>query len=63
MLSQIKTGWLLNLVGVFVIMLGTHTYGGFIFNFDQYPLWAESLNTSRAGNTTKSKDKFKLNRS
>ncbi|XP_076818938.1 Na(+)/citrate cotransporter-like [Clavelina lepadiformis] len=47
--DMIKTGWLLNLVGVFVIMLGTHTYGGFIFNFDQYPLWAETLNASQAG--------------
>ncbi|MBN3306170.1 S13A3 protein, partial [Amia calva] len=46
--DMVKTGVVMNIMGVLVLSLAMNTWGRYIFNLSTYPDWARTLNTTAA---------------
>ena len=44
--TQLKTGWMMNIIGILVINLSINTYGVLYFQLQRFPEWEEPLNAS-----------------
>lgn len=43
-LPQVKTGLIMNVIGVFCVFLAINTWGRVIFDLDRFPAWANVTN-------------------
>lgn len=44
--SQVKTGFMMNILGILCVSLAMNTWGLHMFNLDSYPDWAKPLNAT-----------------